>query len=535
MRRKRRRKRQRLSRFQAGVIGIVLLILLAYGAYTKFANPFASKFTVHALFSSANGLNPDSLVRIAGVNVGRVSAVSTVPGCTRNGTQTSQCQAANVTMVIDPQGLPLHQDATFAIRPRIFLEGNFFVDVDPGSPSAPSVKNGHTFPITQGTEPVQFDQVLDSLQGNTRQNLQLLLKGYGTAVSKGGSAYNASIQYWLPAYEYSAIVAHDALGLQPHDLSNWISAQGTVAGALDAHPQELESLITDFNTTANAFARQNVALSNAVGELPKTLAAATPAFNALNAAFPPLERLSTALIPGVKSSGPTIDASLPFIHQLRLLVQPSELRGLASNLSVTVPALAKLTEETIPFMGNQVRPASSCVANVIYPWSQLTLNDGHFTAKNGFPPHKVYVEGVDYLPGLAGESRDFDGNGLYIRVLGALGNTVTTSLQPGLVGGALQPIEGEEPAVPPGGHNPPLQPNVPCETQAPITNLNATTTAPPKQMSVDPGAPEVRAAQDARSLLTGAEDQSIKHGESALKVPGLKSIEFKSSPAGGTR
>ena len=52
----------------------------------------------------------------------------------------------------------------------------------------------------------------------------------------------------------------------------------------------------------------------------------------------------------MKSSGPTIDVSLPFIHQLNLLVQPAELRGLASDLSVTVPALAKLTKETIPLM-----------------------------------------------------------------------------------------------------------------------------------------------------------------------------------------
>ena len=29
----------------------------------------------------------------------------------------------------------------------------------------------------------------------------------------------------------------------------------------------------------------------------------------------------------------------------------------------------------------------------------------------------MYVEAVDYLPGLAGESRNFDANGAYIRVL----------------------------------------------------------------------------------------------------------------------
>ena len=44
------------------------------------------------------------------------------------------------------------------------------------------------------------------------------------------------------------------------------------------------------------------------------------------------------------SAGPAIDASLPFITQLRLLVQPSELGGLATTTcSAPLPALAQLT------------------------------------------------------------------------------------------------------------------------------------------------------------------------------------------------
>ena len=273
------------------------------------------------------------------------------------------------------------------------------------------------------------------------------------AVKQGGPAYNASIPYWLPAYQYSSIVAHDALGIQPHDLSNWIAAQATVARALDAHPQNLQNLITDFNTTANAFARENVALQDAVAELPQTLAAAIPAFNALNAAFPPVRALARALIPGVVSAGPAIDASLPFVKQLRLLVQPSELGGLASDLAVAVPALAKLSSETIPLMRDGVRPASSCLATVVYPWSQLTLNDPNFNASNGFPPRKVYVEAVDYLPGLAGESRNFDANGAYIRVL-LTGGSLTYSLQPGLFGQAVAPLISTQPTLPSGGAAP---------------------------------------------------------------------------------
>jgi phospholipid/cholesterol/gamma-HCH transport system substrate-binding protein len=504
---RRRGRKKGMSTFAAGLIALVAIVVFTYLGFTKFANPFASQYTVHAVFSNASGVKPESPVRIAGVNVGKVESVGPVAGCKLGGTPQKQasagssqgCTAAEVTMTISDQGLPIHKDATFAIRPRIFLEGNFFVDVSPGTPEAPDAPSGYTFPIQQGTEPVQFDQVLTSLQANTRQNLQSLLQQFGTAVKKGGPSYNASIKYWLPAYEYSAVVAHDALGLQTHDLSNWIAEQGEVSGAIDTHPQNLQNLIANFNTTAHAFAVQNVALSQAVAELPKTLAAAIPAFHSLNAAFcagpqvpncapGPLPQLAKALIPGVKSTGPMIDASLPFITQLRYLVSPPELRGLTADLAKTVPALARLTRESTPLMRDQVRPAASCAVNVVIPWSQLTLNDPHFNASNGFPPHPVYVEAVDFLPGLAGESRDFDANGPYIRILGT-GGTLTYSLQPGLFGQALAPLQGEQPQPPPGEHAPPLQPNVPCETQQPITDLSAPTGGPPAQQSSSLSAP----------------------------------------------
>jgi ABC-type transporter Mla subunit MlaD len=497
------------------MIGIVLIVLISYGAYTKFANPFASPYTIHAVFSNANGLQQGSLVRIAGVNVGQVTGVSIEPGCRSASTTPARCQAASVTMTINNNGLPIHTDATFAIRPRIFLEGNFFVDLSPGTPSAPVAPSGHTFPIQQGIEPVQLDQVLTGLQANTRANLQTLLQQYGKAVYSSAPSFNRSVPYWLPAYQYGALVAHDALGIQPNDLSNYLAAQASVAGAVNAHPQTLQSLITGFNTTANAFARENVALRNTVIQLPRTLSAATPAFNALNAAFPPLERLAVALIPGVESTGPTIDASLPFITQLRLLVAPSELQGLAKGLSQTIPSLAKLTNETIPLMKGQVRPASSCVANVIYPWTQLTVPDSNFNASNGFPPRKVYVEAVDYLPGLAGESRNFDANGPYIRVL-LNGGTFTYSLSPGLFGQSLEQLLGAQPALPPGGKRPPYKETVPCETQAPITNLAAAQSPPFQQINTTPQASIPLAKRNAEIK------QSLGLIESSAKADGLK-------------
>ena len=68
--------------------------------------------------------------------------------------------------------------------------------MSPGTPSAPIAADGYTFPVQQGIAPVQLDQVLTSLQADTRSNLQTLLQQYGTAVKQGGPGYNASIPFW---------------------------------------------------------------------------------------------------------------------------------------------------------------------------------------------------------------------------------------------------------------------------------------------------------------------------------------------------
>jgi len=513
-----------MTTFTAGVIGIVAIVLFSYMAYTKFANPFASQFTVHVIAPNANGIRPDSVVRIAGVNVGKVQSIQPVSGCSQGADiqqPQQQCAAADLTMTIDDNGLPIHKDATFAIRPRIFLEGNFFIDATQGTPSAAIAPNGYHFPVQQVIEPVQFDQLLTSLQADTRHNLQLLLQQYGLAVKQGGPAYNASYQYWAPAYQYGSIVAHDFLGIQPHDLSNWIDTGGQVNGALDAHPQQLKSLITDLNTTAGAFASQSTALQDALAELPRTLAAATPAFTALNNAFPPLRRFARALIPGVQSTGPMVDASLPFFHQLRLLVRPSELGGLVNDLSATVPALATLEAESVPLQRNGIRPAASCVVNVINPWSQRTVPDQNFNHSRGpgapaVPPRKVYVEGVDFLPGLAGESRDFDANGPYIRILGTGGSseyslgTDPTSHQP-LFGQTFTPIMGFQPSWSeaqshtPGGKRPPLNPNFPCETQPWNGRTDASLYAASRLAPAPGPAPDVGAGRRAQQARNGAQ------------------------------
>ena len=315
-------------------------------------------------------------------------------------------------MRIDKQGLPIHKDATLQVRPRIFLEGNFFVDLHPGSPSAPTLGDGDTIPVNQTAAPVQIDQILGTLQTDTRKSLKGVLKGLSTGLAgQGGAGFNRSIPYWKDAYERGAIASDASLGILQHDLSGYIANAGATAAALDRNDAQLKSLITDFNTTAAALGARDNDLSNAIAELPRTLRAGRPALTALNAAFPPLRRFIRDFRPAVRSSGPALDASVPFAQQLRLAVQPSELRGLVHDLVPTVPALTRLQKATLPLY-QQVRLASNCQNDVILPWTHDKIQDPDFPTDN-----QVFQEATKPLGGLAGESRSGDANGQWFRVL----------------------------------------------------------------------------------------------------------------------
>jgi virulence factor Mce-like protein len=436
------------STFAVGATLLALAVLVTYLAFAKDV-PFVNEpYEIKAAFRDSAGIKPHSPVRIAGVEVGEVTGVEHAsPGA----------RAATVTMAIRDRGRPVRANATAKIRPRIFLEGNFFVDLVPGSARAAELGDGDTIPASRTTTPVQFDQVLGALRSDTRNDLATVFHEVGAAQDAGGAkAFNDSLKYQPAAYKFSAIVSEALLGKEAGDLGDWVRDQGVVAGALDADPARLRSLVTDFNATAGALADRESALTVAVGELPRTLRAASPAFDRLRAAFPDVRRFAEGARPGVRSLGPTVDAVLPLSKQLRGLVQPAELRGLARQLHAATPPLAKLAK-ALPAVLSELRSISSCATEVVVPFANDRLED------EAFPTHgPVYEEFGKFLPNLAGESRSFDANSPWFKVLGG-GGAETLNLGNGIFGSALEPIAGNNP--PPVRSRPALRPDVPCETQ----------------------------------------------------------------------
>ncbi|MEA2377988.1 MAG: phospholipid/cholesterol/gamma-HCH transport system substrate-binding protein [Thermoleophilaceae bacterium] len=474
----RRVAQDRIGPFGAGLIAIVLILIGTFLAFTKDI-PFTKPFELRATFENAPPIQKNQAVRIAGVDVGRVSKVEPVGG---------DSPAIVVTMKLKDDALPIHKDATIKVRPRIFFEGNLFFDIHPGTPSSPEVGDGDTIPASQTSAPVQLDQVLGSLQADTRKNLQKLLIGYGGALNAkplpgedddqspevrgktGGQALNQSLQYSAEALRGSAVVNQALLGTDLHDLSKLVGGQQKVFAALSRHEGSLKDLITNFNTTTGALAAEQDNLRETVRLLPGLLEAANPALDKLNAAFPPTRAWALEMIPGVRETPATIKAAFPWITQTRALLRPSELQGLVKDLQPAVDDFARFTQGQVKLLP-AIDLFNRCQLNVILPTGDTRIDDGTFST--GL---RNYEEFFQTLVGLAGESQNFDGNGSYTRFMSGGGAyrvqtpPVRQVNSPGpLFGSAVAPPLGTRPAR---TAKPPYKPNAPCYKQQP-PDLNA--------------------------------------------------------------
>ena len=471
-----------LSNFQIGLIALVVTVLGFYLAFAK-SIPFTGDgYTVKAVFSDAQSIRAKSPVRISGVDVGQVTQVEHLTDGEGNGQD-----AAVVTMKIDEAGRPIGEDATMQLRPRLFLEGNLFVDVQPGTPGAEELDSGDVIPLEQTSISVQFDQVLTSLQAPVREQLQVFLREFGTALcgedppeggcepGSGGVGFRESFRTSPAAYGSSAQVNEALLGTQPGDLTGFIRNLGTTIRALNNRQTQLQDLVTNLRIVTGSFAAEDEALELAIAELPELLSEGRPALAKLNEAFPELRAFAREALPGTRAANRALDEANPWIGQLRQLVGKQELRGLVKDLRPTVPDLAALAKASLPFL-EENRLLSSCFNEVFIPFGNLDPPAAEDLANNT-PVYKLTGYG---LTGVGGESRSGDAMGQWFRVLGSGGAATAAATFPtdqpelgpasGLINPA-RPFLGTQPALQSSAKTP-FRPDIACETQD-VPNLES--------------------------------------------------------------
>lgn len=396
--------------FVIGLVAIVAGLAFVYLAFTKRV-PLIHGYRIQATFQSSNQLRNGSPVRIAGVDIGKVAKIERGPGTT-----------ANVTLELKEDGKPIHKDATLRIRPRLFLEGGFFVEVRPGTARAPELDDGDTIPLSQTAIPVQFHQILsEGFNRPTRDSLKGVVKELKTALGGGGAEAFGKAQRPLgEATKDMAIINKAARGTEPHDVSDLVKGASRVTAALAEDDAALADLVTNLNRTTGALSAQSGALAATIRELDGTLREAPGALTAIDGMLPPLETVAAALRPSLRIAPPVLRRTSGTLRQLSALTAKDELPRLVSRLRPTLEVAPGLLRDLIKFFPF-LKPVTDCVTSHVVPTLTSKLDDGRHSTNR-----PLWKDLGATFTGLASASQNFDANGPWVRYLAALGgNTIS--------------------------------------------------------------------------------------------------------------
>lgn len=373
--------------FALSCVGLTIFAWLSFGGNL----PFAPRgYELRILFPNASNLAVGGDVRLAGVNVGRVVAIS------------HRQLSTEATIELQPRFAPLPSDALAVIRNKTLL-GETYIGLTPGTAAAPKIPDGGLL-SSRNVEPIQtIDQVLGAFDARTRARFRQFMREFALGLGGRGTNLNDALGNLDPTAQQIATVSQildrqrAAIGTVLHDGSG-------VLQSLSQRQEDLRSLVSAGDQVLSMTASRNRAVTDVVDALPGFLSDLQRTMNVAGAAAVQGGPTLHALLPAAPLLSPALDALGALAPQLRSTL--SQLGPVITALGPALPALDRMIARARPFSiaaaaaGRQIDPMLAVVSLYRRELVALFANVGDGMQASlptaGGPP-RHYVRGIDVI------------------------------------------------------------------------------------------------------------------------------------------
>lgn len=230
----------------------------------------------------------------------------------------------------------MRSDATALLRPKTGLN-DMVLELDPGTPTAPKVRAGYTIPVSRTTPNVNVDEILASLDTDTRGALQLLLQGGGQGLGGNAKRLSAGLRQIQPVTANLRRIG-EALEDRRRNTARAVHSIRLITEELANRRGDLVRAVDTTDAVFNTIAGRDRELRQALRDLPPTLRTTQAALGHSESLADELKPATAALEPVARQLKPALAATRPFLRE----TEPVLRKQLLPFTRETLPTVRKL-------------------------------------------------------------------------------------------------------------------------------------------------------------------------------------------------
>jgi phospholipid/cholesterol/gamma-HCH transport system substrate-binding protein len=313
-------------------------------------------FELDAELATAQAVTPGQgqTVNIAGVEVGQISSVKLEDG------------TAVVGMRIDNKYSRIYRDATILLRPKTGLK-DMVLELNPGTPQAGRLNEGDRIPISQTLPDVNLDEILASLDADTRDYVRVLLNDGARGLKGTGRPLARAIRRFEPTARYARKI-NEQLAERRRNLSRAVHSLSLLMQELGAKDRQVSEFVDSSNAVFATLAGQDANLRAALRELPGALDVTRTTLGKVDRLARVLGPTLEDLRPAARALGPSLRQVRPFLTQTTPVLR-DEIRPFTRAALPTVrelqPALTDLAAAT-PNLTRSFRVVNALLNTLAY-------------------------------------------------------------------------------------------------------------------------------------------------------------------------